>query len=138
MRAAGAHVSTYHGPLQQLVMCACHRTSPTATALGPDGLYSATSAEQRGQNLPKPLPFMTCHRASGATPPDALHAGTPHLLPMTSMTRGGAAVRASGVRAAETKTLPSDPKPMTLQTRSNAAALAAGRQIERLHRGSAA
>ena len=33
LRAAGAHVSTYPGPLQLLVMCACHRTSPTATPL---------------------------------------------------------------------------------------------------------
>ena len=45
MRAACAHVSTYHGPLQPRVMCACHRTSPTATCLACDGLYAATGAK---------------------------------------------------------------------------------------------
>ena len=69
MRAAGAHMSTCPGPLQQLVMCACHRTSPAATSLACDGLYSATSAEQRGQNLPKLMCSMAGHCASGATPP---------------------------------------------------------------------
>jgi hypothetical protein len=34
---------------------------------------------------------------------------------MTSTTRGGAAVHANGVRAAETKILPSASKPMTLE-----------------------
>jgi hypothetical protein len=83
MRAAGAHVSTYHGPLQPLVMCACHRTSPAATALACDGLYSATDAEQRGHNLPKLMRLMACHSASGASPPDDLHAGTPDLMTST-------------------------------------------------------
>ena len=57
MRAAGAHVSGYHGPLQQLVMCACHRTSPTATLLTCDGLYASTAAEQRGLNISKLMRF---------------------------------------------------------------------------------
>jgi hypothetical protein len=70
MRAVGAHVSTYDGPLQLLVMRACHRTSPTATSPGADGLYSATDAEQRGLHDPKLMSFTACHRASGATAAD--------------------------------------------------------------------
>ena len=35
----------------------------------PDGLYSPTSAEQRGRNRPKLMSSMACHCASGATPP---------------------------------------------------------------------
>jgi hypothetical protein len=60
-RARGAHVLTYDRPLQLLVMCACHRTAPTATLLACDGLYSATAVEQRGRNLPKLLALKTCH-----------------------------------------------------------------------------
>jgi hypothetical protein len=66
MRAAGAHVPTYHGPLQLRVMRACHRTSPTAIPLDADGLYSATDAEQRGLHDPKLMRLMACHFASGA------------------------------------------------------------------------
>ena len=43
-----------------------------------------------------------------------LHAGTLELQPMTSTAQHRAAVRAIGVRAAQTKTLPSAPKPMPL------------------------
>jgi hypothetical protein len=114
MRAAGAHVSGYHGPLQQLVMCACHRTSPTATLLTCDGLYASTAAEQRGLNISKLMSFMACRLGSGAIAPLQLHAGActdaPHEL---SRTRAG--VRANRVRAARTKTLPSAPKPVTLE-----------------------
>ena len=111
----GAHATTYHRPLQPLVMCACHRTPPTATPLACAGLYAATSAEQRGPHDTKLMSLMACHRASGATPPKNRNAGTPALLPRTSTTRDGLAVSASGVRAAETKTLPSAPKLLTLE-----------------------
>jgi hypothetical protein len=67
MRAAGAHMSTYHGPLQQLVMCACHRTSPTATTLACDGLYASTPAEQRGLHRTKLMTLIACRSVSGAT-----------------------------------------------------------------------
>jgi hypothetical protein len=96
-------------------MCACHRTPPTATPLACDGLYAATSAEQRGLHDTKLMSLMACHCASGATPPNNRNAGTPALLPRTSTTRDGLAVRATGVRAAETKTLPRVPKLLTLR-----------------------
>jgi len=57
----------YDGPLQPLVMCACHRTSPTLTSVACDELYAATDAEQRGPHCPKLMTFVACHCTSGAT-----------------------------------------------------------------------
>ena len=121
MRAAGAHVSTDHGPLQPLVMCACHRTSPTATPLACDGLYSATAAEQRGLHYPKLMTFNACHYASGATAVRDLHAGARTDVPH-ELSRTGAGVRASTFRAARTRTLPNAPKlqPSNSRQRSGA------------------
>ena len=126
MRAAGAHMSTCPGPLQQLVMCACHRTSPTATPLACDGLYSATAAEQRGLHYPKLMTSMACHCASGATPHDDLHAGTPDLLPQDfndSRPCGRTCARRSR-RGNEDSTERSEAD--DARARHNAAALAAG------------
>jgi hypothetical protein len=66
-RACGAHVTTYDRPLQLLVMCACHRTPPTATTLACGELYAATDAEQRGLHRPKLMNSKARHRDSGAT-----------------------------------------------------------------------
>ncbi len=138
MRAAGAHVSTYHGPLQPRVMCACHRTSPTATALACDGLYSATAAEQRGRNLLKLLSSMACHRASGATPPYELNACTLGLLPhnLNDSRRCGRTCERRSRRGNEDSTERAEAD--DARARHNAAALAARGQKERLRGGSAA
>jgi hypothetical protein len=65
-RACCAHVSTYDGRLELLVMCACHRTPPTATTLACDELYAATDAEQRVLNRPKLMSLMARYFGSGA------------------------------------------------------------------------
>lgn len=57
----GAHATTGHRPLQPLVMCACHRTSPIATPLTCDGLYATASAEQRGLHYPKLMTLNAYH-----------------------------------------------------------------------------
>jgi hypothetical protein len=103
-RARGAHGLTYDRPLQLLVMCACHRTAPTATLLACEGLYSATAVEQRGRNLPKLLAFKTCHCSSGATPPMSYMLARSIYWPLMLATQDRTAVRAIGVGAAETKT----------------------------------
>ena len=115
MRAAGAHVSTYHGPLQQLVMCACHRTSPTATLLTCDGLYASTAAEQRGLNISKLMSFRACHCASGATAARSTARRRVHRR-SSELSRSGAGVRLRAAFAPrKTKPLPSAPKPVTLE-----------------------
>ena len=131
-------MSTYHGPLQQLVMCACHRTSPTLTPLACDGLYSATDDEQRVLHYTKLMTFMACHRASGATPPDDPHAGTPELRPhhLNRSERCGRTCERRSRRGNEDPTERFEAG--DAQTRSNAAALAAKIQKERFSGGSAA
>jgi hypothetical protein len=85
----------YHGPLQQLVMCACHRTSPTATLLACDGLYASTAAEQRGLRYTKLMTLMACPCASGATPPMSCTPARPIYWPVISTTQDRAAVCAT-------------------------------------------
>ena len=139
MRAAGAHMSGYHGPLQQLVMCACHRTSPTLTPLACDGLYASTSAEQRGQNLPKLLALMACHCASGANAvPIEPTLARPELWLQTLITRFSDHVRATGVRAAVNEDSTGRSEADDARARHNAAAPAPGQQKERMRGGSAA
>jgi hypothetical protein len=73
-RAGCAHVTTYDRPLELLVMCACHRTSPkppchpAATLLprpNPNKAAGA-AAERSGPHAPKLMSFEACHTASGA------------------------------------------------------------------------
>ena len=94
-------------------MCACHRTAPIATLLACNGLYSATAAEQRGRNRPKLLPFKTCHGTSGATPTMSCMPARSIYLPWPQRLKTVWPYVRFGVRAAQTKTLPSAPKPMT-------------------------
>ena len=136
MRAAGAHASTYHGPLQQLVMCACHRTSPTAATLGPDGLYSATSAEQRGQNLPKLLAFKLATGTAAQPPPCDLHAGA-RTHSQSELSRFAPA-RVRRRFAPRKRRLYRTLRSWNSQIIDNAAALAARAQEERLRGGGAA
>ena len=96
--ARGAHATTDHRPLQPRVMCACHRTSPTATPLICDGLYSPTSAEQRGRNGPKLPTFIACHCRSGATPARSSARRRVHRRSAT-LRRPGAGVRVRGAFA---------------------------------------
>src|SRR5688572_20712983 len=132
MRAAGAHVSTYHGPLQPHVMCACHRTSPTATPLACDGLYLRERRRTKGTTLNEA---------------DDLHGLPPRqrrdrrLFNRTlahpiygrerSRARARAFVRATGGHAAVNEDSTERPEAGDAQPRSNAAALAAGVLIER-------
>jgi hypothetical protein len=117
-RARGAHATPYHGPLQLRLMRACHRTSPIATSLGADGLYSATDAEQRGQHDPKLMSSPLATAPAAQRRPTTCTLARPTYGRMTSTTRDRVARRASCVRAAETKTLPNSPKPATLPSRT--------------------
>jgi hypothetical protein len=97
-------------------MCACHRTSPTATLLACDGLYSATAAEQRGLHRTKLMTFAACHRGSGATA--ACLTKRWHTRPMAATVRELEPARLyvrPAVTPRQTKTLPSAPKLMSLK-----------------------
>jgi hypothetical protein len=116
-RACCAHVSTCHGPLQPRVMCACHRTSPTATTLARHGLYAATAAEQRGPHYPKLVSFMARHCGSGATAANLTERW--HTRPTAAHVQPLEPARLyvrPAVTPRQTKTLPRAPKPMTLGT----------------------
>jgi hypothetical protein len=127
--ARGAHVTPYHRPLQPLVMCACHRTSPTATLLACDGLYAATDAEQRGPHDTKLTNLIACRCSSGATA--SVLDGTQHakLCQHALSTRVGRTV-SSIVRPTIMRRGNEDsterPEADVAQRRNNAAALAAG------------
>ncbi len=63
------------------LLCGLAPNLPTLTPLACDGLYSATDDEQRVLHYTKLMTLMACHGASGATPPNELHAGTTELRP---------------------------------------------------------
>jgi hypothetical protein len=85
MRAAGAHI------LGITVRCNSLLCAPATEPLQPrllsasDELYSPTSDEQRGRNLPTLMSFMACHCASGATPPTSCTPRRSSYGRMTSM-----------------------------------------------------
>src|SRR5688500_9230644 len=53
MRAGGAHVLAVHGQVQRGVMCACHRTSPSAPSLTCERLYARGLRRTKGTALPE-------------------------------------------------------------------------------------
>ena len=108
------------------LLCAPATEPPQPRSLSaPDGLYSPTSAEQRGT---EPTEADVLHgwplrqRRNAA---DELHAGTLELQPMTSTAQDRAVVRATGVRAAVNEDSTERPEADATHTLHNAAALAA-------------
>ena len=125
MRAAGAHVSTYPGPLQLLVMCACHRTSPTAIALSAQWTVLRDRCRTKGTEPTEAdelhgLPLRQRRNAA-----DELHAGTLDRRRMSQTTQDCATVLATGVRAAVNEDSTELTEANVTHTLHNAAALAA-------------
>ena len=125
MRAAGAHMSTCPGPLQQLVMCACHRTSPTAIPLSAQWTVLRDRRRTKGTEPTEAdeLHGLPLHQRRNAA--DELHVGTLELQPMTSTAQDCTAILATGVRAAVNEDSTERPEVDATHTLHNAAALAA-------------
>jgi hypothetical protein len=121
--------------LHAVVMCACHRTSPTAILWPAIDSTPETDAEQRGLHAPKRMTFLAGRqhqrrdrrRFDSTLRHATLERNLPRLEPAPWYVRRAVTPR-------QTKTLPSAPKAVTFWICSATTALAAGQKIRTLPR----